>query len=125
MATVDDLAAVDRVVDDLRGADPVGGLFARDVGRYSGTLIVDFSSLPPGACQGAPVTGTGADLADVDISNDLVVAAAGANWPIKLTYGVANAAGAPDQFLIYACNPGNVDAVDPPAVSFRYMILGF
>ena len=35
------------------------------------------------------MTGTAADIANEDISNDLVVVAAGANWPVKLTYGVA------------------------------------
>jgi hypothetical protein len=102
-----------------------GGLLARDVARHSGVLIVDFAELGGGDCQSAAVTGTPADIANTDISNDLVVVAAGANWPIKLTYGVANAA-APDQFLIYACNPSRLlDKVDPPAVSFRYAILGF
>jgi hypothetical protein len=102
-----------------------GGLLARDVGRFSGTLIVDFSALAGGECQGAAVTGTPADLADADISNDLVVAAAGADWPVRLTYGVANAS-VPDQFLIYACNPTNAaEPVNPPAVTFRYVIIGF
>ena len=102
-----------------------GGLLARDVGRFSGTLIVDFSALAGGECQGAAVTGTPADLADADISNDLVVVAAGGDWPIRLIYGVANAS-VPDQFLIYACNPTKaIEAIDPPAVTFRYVILGF
>ena len=102
-----------------------GGLLARDVGRFSGTLIVDFSALGAGDCQGAAVTGTPADLADADISNDLVVVAAGADWPVRLTYGVANSS-VPDQFLIYACNPTNAaEAIDPPAVTFRYVIFGF
>jgi hypothetical protein len=102
-----------------------GGLLARDVGRFSGTLIVDFSALGAGDCQGAAATGTPADLANADIANDLVVVAAGGGWPVRLTYGVANSS-APDLFLIYACNPTNVaEPVDPPAVTFRYVILGF
>ena len=108
-----------------------GGLLARDVARYAGVLIVDFSELDGGECQGAAVTGTPADIANEDISNDLVVVAAGGNWPVKLTYGVANAT-VPDQFLIYACNPapptpliGKSTKIDPPAVNFRYMLFGF
>src|SRR5918999_3932793 len=54
-----------------------GGLLARDLARYAGVLIVDFSQLDGGDCQGAAVTGTPADLANADISNDLVVVAAG------------------------------------------------
>ena len=81
-----------------------GGLFARDVGRFAGMLIVDFSELAGGECQAAAATGTPPDIENADISNDLVVLAAGANWPIRLTYGVTSAL-APDQFLVYACNP--------------------
>jgi hypothetical protein len=101
------------------------GLLARDVGRFSGTLIVDFSELAAGECQGAAVTGSPADLADADISNDLVVVAAGGDWPVRLTYGVTNAT-VPDQFVIYACNPTNaIVPIDPPGVTFRYVIFGF
>ena len=102
-----------------------GGLLARDIGRFSGTLIVDFSALAAGDCQGATVTGTPADIANADISNDLVVAAAGSGWPVRLTYGVASAAVA-DQFVVYACNPTKAaEPINPPAVTFRYLIIGF
>jgi hypothetical protein len=102
-----------------------GGLQARDVARFSGMLIVDFSALKGGECQGAAVTGTQADIANADISSDLAVVAAGGNWPVKLTYGVANAA-VPDQFVLYACNPGNATAeIDAPPVNFRYIVFGF
>jgi hypothetical protein len=102
-----------------------GGLLARDVGRFSGTLIVDFSALAAGECQGAAVTGTQADIENADISNDVVLVSAGADWPVKLTYGAAGSA-APDQFLIYACNPTNAaEPIDPPGVTFRYLIVGF
>ena len=100
-----------------------GGLLARDVGRFSGTLIVDFSTLPTGTCQAAPVTDTPADLADADISNDLVVTAPGDGWDERLTYGVSSAE-IKDQFLLYACNP-TIGLVDPPPVTFRYVIIGF
>ena len=69
------------------------------------------------------MTGTPADLADADISNDLVVTAPGDGWDEHLTYGVSSAE-IKDQFLLYACNPTNVE-VDPPPVTFRYVIIGF
>jgi hypothetical protein len=100
-----------------------GGLQARDVGRFHGSLIVNFSNLPSGTCQAAAVTGTAADLANADISNDLIVIAPGDGWDEHLTYGVSSAE-IDDQFLLYACNPSNGD-VDPPAVTFRYVIIGF
>jgi hypothetical protein len=101
-----------------------GGLLARDVGRFAGTLIVDFSSLPAGACQAASVTDTPMDTANADISNDLIVLSPAATWPTTLTYG-AKSSTVVDQFLIYACNPGNGAAADPPPTTFRYLIVGF
>ena len=84
-----------------------GGLLARDVGRFSGTLIVDFSLLAGGECQGAAVTGTAADIADADIANDLVVVAPGADVAGHGSPTASRTATAPDQFVIYACNPTN------------------
>jgi hypothetical protein len=101
-----------------------GGLLARDVGRFAGTLIVDFSSLPAGACQAASVTDTPMDTANADISNDLIVLSPAATWPATLTYGVRSST-VVDQFLIYACNPGKDAAVDPPPTTFRYLVVGF
>ncbi len=100
-----------------------GGLLARDVGRFSGTLIVDFPDLPAGDCRSATVTGTPADVADADISNDLVVMQPGSGWPIQLTYGAGDAP-ANDQFVVYACNPTRASQ-DPPQVTFRYVVIGF
>jgi hypothetical protein len=99
-----------------------GGLLARDVGRFSGTLTADFTQLAADDCQAAIVSGTPADLADADISNDLIVLAPVLNDPIRLTFGTARAA-ALDQFRIYACNPTSTP-IDPPEITFRYVILG-
>ncbi len=101
-----------------------GGLLARDVGRFAGTLIVDFSSLPAGACQAASVTNTPMDTANADISTDLIALSPAATWPTTLTYGAKSSA-ITDQFLIYACNPGDGSAVDPPPTTFRYIVFGF
>lgn len=101
-----------------------GGLLARDVGRFAGTLIVDFSSLPAGACQAASVTNTPMDTANADISTDLIALSPAATWPTTLTYG-AKSSTITDQFLIYACNPGSGSAVDPPPTTFRYIVFGF
>jgi hypothetical protein len=100
-----------------------GGLLARDVGRFAGTLTADFSALGPGGCQAAIVSGTPADLADADISNDLIVIAPVLDDPIRLTFGTARAAAA-DQFRIFACNPTGTQ-IDAPELTFRYAILGF
>jgi hypothetical protein len=100
-----------------------GGLLARDVGRFAGTFTADFVGLGSGDCQAAIVSGTPADLADADISQDLVVLAPALDDPSRLTFGTARAA-AVDQFRIYACNP-TAGAIDPPVITFRYVIIGF
>ena len=79
--------------------------------------------LGSGDCQAAIVSGTPADLADADISQDLVVLAPALDDPSRLTFGTARAA-AVDQFRIYACNP-TAGAIDPPVITFRYVIIGF
>ena len=115
------------IADQSVGSGEVidGSLRARDVARFSGSLIVDFSALGGGQCQGAVVTGTPADIANADISNDLVISEAGEGWPVQLTYGVAGGA-EHDRFLIYACNPSNdVTSINPPPVTFRYAVIGF
>jgi len=76
------------------------------------------------ACQAASVTDTPMDTANADISTDLIVISPAATWPTTLTYG-AKSSTVTDQFLIYACNPGNGSAVDPPPTTFRYIVFGF
>jgi hypothetical protein len=100
-----------------------GGLLARDVGRFWGTLTADFSALGPGDCQAQIVSGTPADLADADISNDLIVIAPVLDEPIGLTFGTARST-AVDRFRIFACNPTSAQ-VDAPEITFRYVIVGF
>jgi hypothetical protein len=115
------------IADQSVGSGEVidGSLRARDVARFRGSLIIDFSPLGGGQCQGAVVTGTAADVAGADISNDLVVVQAGEGWPVKLTYAAAGTA-EHDRFLVYACNPSNDGSpTDPPPVAFRYAVLGF
>ena len=100
-----------------------GGLRARDVARFAGTLTVDFSPLPAGLCQAAIVSGTPADLANADISNDMIVLAPAFADPVALTFGTARAT-APDQFRVWACNATSA-AINAPELTFRYLIVGF
>jgi len=101
-----------------------GGLRARDIARFSGTLEVRFDSIAAAACVPALVTGTAADVADTDISNDLIVASAPAGWPNQLSYHVKSAASPDtDKFWLVACNRTSA-AVDPPDLIFRYAVIG-
>jgi hypothetical protein len=99
-----------------------GGLLARDVARFSGTLQVRFPLPIPGhTCIPAAVSNV---AAGVDISDDLVLASASAQWPDKLSYHVRNAA-PPGAFVFVACNPTAAPVPLPAVVEFRYAVIGF
>jgi hypothetical protein len=100
-----------------------GSLLANDVGRFAGTLTADFSALGPDDCQAATVSGTAADLADADISGDMIVLSPVLDDPLGLTFGTARSA-APGQFRIFACNPTSA-SINAPELTFRYVIVGF
>ena len=98
-----------------------GGLRARDVARFSGTLEVRFAAVPKQACVPAPVSNV---AAGADISDDLVVVSASAAWPDSLTYHV-RASDPPGSFVFVACNPTAANVTPPAVVQFRYAIIGF
>jgi hypothetical protein len=102
-----------------------GGLMARDIARFSGTLEARFPSVPARDCVAAIVTNSAADVADADISRDLLLVSAGDGWPSDLTYHVKNAA-APDadKFFLFACNPTAAAVAPPAVVLFGYAIIG-
>lgn len=100
-----------------------GGLSARDVGRFAGSFLVDFTAVAGRSCGSAVVRHTAADVAGADISADVILVTPGAGWPAQLTYHVTRAP-VDDQFRVVACNPTD-GAEDPPAVTFGYVILGF
>lgn len=115
----------DRSIDGGEVID--GGLLVRDIARFSGTLEVRIpTAVVKHTCVAAIVTDTPADAADADITNDLVVATAGAAWPKDLTYDVkASQAPDADKFFFYVCNPTDADVTPPNPSLFRYAIIGF
>jgi hypothetical protein len=103
-----------------------GGLLARDIARFSGTLEARFPAIPAHDCVAAIVTNSAADVADADISGDLILVSAGDAWPTDLTYHVKNAGGPDkDKFFLYGCNPTGAQVVPPEVALFRYAIIGF
>jgi hypothetical protein len=89
-------------------------LIAVDISKSTGSTAIDYSSLGPGACQGASVNvGTAT-------AGEVILATPGSNWPATLTYTVQPAATA--NMLVVACNVGTT-VVDAPSTSFRYVVL--
>lgn len=99
-----------------------GGMLARDVARYAGTLEVRFPEIGPQKCLPAPVTNV---APGVDISKDLILVSASAEWPASLTYTVRNSATAVDQFVFVACNPTDAAVTPPAMVDFRFAIIAY
>ena len=112
--------------DSIDGGEIIdGGLLARDVARFSGTLEARFPDFGPRDCVTARVTGTAADTADADISADLVLVSADVNWPEALTYHVRGGAGEDkDKFFLTACNATGESVATPEVAFFRYAVLG-
>jgi len=112
--------------DSIDGGEIIdGGLLARDVARFSGTLEASFPDFDPFDCVTARVTGTAADVADADISGDLVLVSADVNWPESLAYHVRGGAGADkDKFFLTACNATNAEVPTPDVAFFRYAVIG-
>jgi len=98
-----------------------GGLRARDVARFSGSLEVRLPAVPKQSCLPAPVSNV---AAGADISGDLVVVSASEAWPDSLSYHVRGS-DPPGSFVFVACNPTIATVTPPAVVQFRYAVLGF
>jgi hypothetical protein len=107
----------------LGGADVVdGGLDARDIGRFSGRFRTAVPAIAPGVCWSGVPTGLAPERARADISQDLVVVTPGADWPERqLAFTVSND-GAPDRFVIAACNRTALPVAAFEA-GFRYLVI--
>jgi hypothetical protein len=99
-----------------------GSLDARDVGRFWGRFRVVIPSVAARECWSAEPVGLAPEVANADISTDLVIATPGANWPEQtLTFTTRNSA-RKDRFVLAACNV-TAAATAPVDVGFRYVIL--
>jgi hypothetical protein len=112
--------------DSIDGGEIIdGGLLARDVALFSGTLEASFPDFDPYDCVTARVTGTAADVANADISGDLVLISADVNWPESLSYHARGGAGVDkDKFFLTACNATGATVPTPDVAFFRYAVLG-
>jgi hypothetical protein len=118
------------IADSAVGAAQVanGSLSAADLGRFWGRFRSTIGPIPIGKCWSGQPTGLPPDLANVDISNDLVLVQPDDRFiERRLTFSVRPSSD-PDLFVLAACNVGApVDLgprdIDPIEVSFRYLII--
>jgi hypothetical protein len=116
-------ALADGSVSGAKVAD--GSLDARDLGRFHGRFSIrdeDSPSINAGSCWPAVPTGLAPEVAQADISQDLVLVTPGANWPEDTLALTVSNDGIPSRFVLSFCNV-TPRPVDPPDVGFRYLVI--
>ena len=105
-----------------------GSLTAADLGRFWGRFRSTIGPIPIGKCWSGEPAGLPADLANADISNDLVIVQPDDRFQERrLTFSVRGSADS-SRFVLAACNLGAPDGgalapVDAFEVSFRYVVI--
>jgi hypothetical protein len=115
----------DRAVSGAAVAD--GSLSAPDLGRFWGRFRSTIGPIGFGKCWSGEPTGLPAELAGVDISNDLVLVQPDDHFlERRVTFNV-RASSTRGRFVLSACNVGlpvtGVEDLDAFEVSFRYLII--
>ena len=118
------------IADGAVGAAQVanGSLTAADLGRFWGRFRSTIDDIPVGKCWSGEPTGLPADLANVDISNDLVLVQPDDHWlERRVTFSV-RASSIPSRFVLSACNVGApiggiLEPVEARTISFRYLVI--
>jgi hypothetical protein len=107
----------------LSGADVANGsLSAADLGRFWGRFRIAVPAISPGTCWSGEPADLAPELANVDISQDVVLVTPDSRWPEdRLAFTVRNSAN-PTRFVLAGCNR-TVTPVQPFEVAFRYVII--
>jgi hypothetical protein len=116
-------ALADGSVSGAKVAD--GSLDARDLGRFHGRFSIrdeDSPAIQGNRCWPAVPTGLAPEVAQADISQDLVLVTPGANWPEDTLALTVSNDGNPSRFVLSFCNV-TTTPVDPPDVGFRYLVI--
>jgi hypothetical protein len=124
-ATIADASVTGAKVADgsLGGADVLdGGLDARDLGRFSGRFRTAIPAIASRDCWSGAPTGLAPEQAGADISQDLVLVTPGAEWPERALSFTASNDGAPNRFVIAACNRTTA-TVPAFEAGFRYLVI--
>jgi hypothetical protein len=105
-----------------------GSLTAADLGRFWGRFRSTIGPIPVGKCWSGEPAGLPPDLANADISNDLVIVQPDDRFQERrLTFSVRGSSDT-SRFVLAACNLGAPDSgalapVDAFEVSFRYVVI--
>jgi hypothetical protein len=105
-----------------------GSLSAADLGRFWGRFRSTIGPIPIGTCWSGEPAGLPPDLANADLSNDLVLVQPDDRFlERRLTFSVRGSSNR-SRFVLAACNVGAPDggapaAVDAFEVSFRYVVI--
>ena len=104
-----------------------GSLSASDLGRFWGRFRATIGPIGFGQCWSGEPTGLPAELAGVDISNDLVLVQPDDHFlERRVTFNVRTSS-TRGRFVLSACNVGlpaaGVNDLDAFEVSFRYLII--
>ena len=99
-----------------------GSLSAADLGRFWGRFRSTIGPIPIGKCWSGQPRNLPPDLANADISDDLVLVQPDDRVDQDLTFSV-RASSEPDLFVLAACNVGSPVDIAAHEVSFRYLII--
>jgi hypothetical protein len=105
------------------GADVANGsLSAADLGRFWGRFRIEVPSVGAGMCWSGEPAGLTPELANVDISQDVVLVTPDSRWPEdRLAFTVRNSAN-PTRFVLAGCNR-TATPVSGFEVGFRYVVI--
>ena len=81
-----------------------GSISAADLGRFWGRFRSTIGPIPFGQCWSGEPAGLPADLANADISNDLVIVQPDDHWVERRVTFSVRASSDPSRFVLAACN---------------------
>jgi hypothetical protein len=99
-----------------------GSLTSRDIARFSGRFSVDLPAVGAHECWSGEPVGLEAEAAGADISRDVVILTAGAQWPDKSLSLTTRQSSMRGRFVLIACNPTNASS-DAARVLFNYAVI--
>ncbi len=119
-STVGPAQIADGTVNGAKVAD--GTLDARDTARFSGRFRVQVPAVDPKKCWSAEPVGLAPELANADISGDLVLVTPGPNWPEKQLAFTTRNSGDIRRFVLAGCNVTELPTA-AIEVGFRYVVI--